>query len=174
VTPVGTSTTSVDPGSGSVTITDKFSVSTETTGATPTDATPPLGADIKVDENTIASGTVKVSSTTVGGSAGTAFTSKFETWRFLANGRDSSVTFTKTSGTTLTSGSPGTRGLSATLTGGVMTFQVTGTANKILNWNLEVDMVRLYATNEVEFRDALLTEAGGRIAGVNDRVILQE
>ena len=174
VTPVGTSTTSVDPGSGSVTITDKFSVSTETTGATPTDATPPLGADIKVDENTIASGTVKVSSTTVGGTAGTAFTSKFETWRFLANGRDSSVTFTKTSGTTLTSGSPGTRGLSATLTGGVMTFQVTGTADKILNWNLEVDMVRLYATNEVEFRDALLTEAGGRIAGVNDRVILQE
>jgi len=174
VTPVGTSTTSVDPGSGSVTVTDKFSVSTETTGATPTDATPPLGADIKVDENTIASGTVKVSSTTVGGTAGTAFTSKFETWRFLANGRDSSVTFTKTSGTTLTSGSPGTRGLSATLTGGVMTFQVTGTADKILNWNLEVDMVRLYATNEVEFRDALLTEAGGRIAGVNDRVILQE
>ena len=174
VSPVGTHTTNTDTGSGSVTITDKFSLTAETTGSTATDATAPVGTNIRLDENTIASGTVKVASTTVGGSSGTAFTSKFETWRFLANGRNSSVSFSKTSGTTLTSGSPGTRSLSATLTDGVLTFQVTGGTDKIINWNLEVDMVRLYATNEVEFRDALLTEAGGRIAGVNDRVILQE
>ena len=174
VSPVGTHTTTTAEGSGSVTITDKFNLTAESTGSSATDATAPVGTTIRLDENTIGSGIVKVSSTTVGGSSGTAFTSKFETWRFLANGRDASVSFSKTSGTTLTSGSPGTRSLSATLTGGVLTFQVTGGANKIINWNLEVDMVRLYATNEVEFRDALLTEAGARIAGVNDRVILQE
>ena len=32
----------------------------------------------------------------------------------------------------------------------------------------------MYATNEVEFRDAILTEAGSRLAGINDRVIIQE
>ncbi len=174
VSPVGTHTTTTAEGSGSVTITDKFNLTAESTGSSATDATAPVGTTIRLDENTIGSGIVKVSSTTVGGSSGTAFTSKFETWRFLANGRDASVSFSKTSGTTLTSGSPGTRSLSATLTGGVLTFQVTGGTNKIINWNLQVDMVRLYATNEVEFRDALLTEAGARIAGVNDRVILQE
>ena len=35
-------------------------------------------------------------------------------------------------------------------------------------------MVRIYATNETEFRDAMLTEAGARLAGINDRVIIQE
>ena len=30
------------------------------------------------------------------------------------------------------------------------------------------------ATNESEFEDAILTEAGARLAGINDRVLLQE
>jgi hypothetical protein len=55
----------------------------------------------------------------------------------------------------------------------VLTFQVTGEADTIINWTLEVEMVRMYATNEVEYRDALLTEGGARIAGLNDRVILK-
>jgi len=126
-----------------------------------------------VDENTIATGVMRVNTTTVGGTSGTAFDSSFETWRFLANGRAGTVTFSKTSGTSLTSGSPGTRNPSATISGGVLTFQVTGLADTIINWTLEVEMVRMYATNEVEYRDALLTEGGARIAGLNDRVILK-
>jgi hypothetical protein len=35
-------------------------------------------------------------------------------------------------------------------------------------------MVRMYATNITEFEDAILTEAGARLAGVNDRVLIQE
>jgi hypothetical protein len=35
-------------------------------------------------------------------------------------------------------------------------------------------MVRLYATNQSEFEDAMVTEAGARLAGINDRVLLQE
>jgi len=37
-----------------------------------------------------------------------------------------------------------------------------------------VEMQRIYATNESEFEDAILTEAGARLAGINDRVLLQE
>ena len=174
VSPFGSNVVTTDEGSGTSTIFSTFNLSAETIDATATDATAPLGTDIQVDENTIATGLVRVATTTVGGTAGTAFESSFETWRFLANGRAGTVTFTKTSGTTLTSGSPGTRNPSASISGGVLTFQVTGLADTIINWTLEVEMVRMYATNEVEFRDALLTEAGSRLAGINDRVIIQE
>ena len=129
---------------------------------------------ITVDENTIATGVMRVNTTTVGGTAGTAFTSSFETWRFLANGRAGSVSFSKTSGTLLTSGTPGTRDPRASIADGVLTFQVVGLANQIINWTLKVEMVRIYATNETEFRDAMLTEAGARLAGINDRVLIQE
>lgn len=174
ISPFGMNVVTTDTGSGTETIFSTFNLSAETIDATATDATAPLGTDIQVDENTIATGLVRVATATVGGTAGTAFESSFETWRFLANGRAGTVTFTKTSGTTLTSGSPGTRNPSASISGGVLTFQVTGLADTIINWTLEVEMVRMYATNEVEFRDAILTEAGSRLAGINDRVIIQE
>jgi len=174
VSPFGGTVVSTDEGSGTQTIYDTFPLTSETTNAVATDAKPPLGSVIKVDKNTIATGLVRVATTTVGGTSGTAFESKFETWRFLANGRAETVTFTLTSGTTLSSGSPGTRAPSASISGGVLTFQVTGEADTIINWTMEVEMVRMYATNEVEYRDAILTEAGARLAGINDRVLIQE
>jgi len=51
---------------------------------------------------------------------------------------------------------------------------VTGSGNKIINWSLSIDMVRIYATNQSEFEDAMVTEAGARLAGINDRVLIQE
>lgn len=174
VSPTGTSTITVDPDSGTVTVFDDFMLTAETNDTTPTDATAPKGTVITVDENTIATGVMRVNTTTVGGTAGTAFTSSFETWRFLANGRAGSVTFTATTGTLLTSGTAGTRDPRASISNGVLTFQVVGLANQIINWTLKVEMVRIYATNETEFRDAMLTEAGARLAGINDRVIIQE
>ena len=174
VTPTGTGYTSTDPDSGTVTRYDHFVLSAETIDANYTNAKAPGGTDILVPDNTIAVGVVRVISTTVGGSAGTAFTSRFETWRFLANGRAGTVTFSQTSGETITSGSPGSRTPRATFSGGVLTFSVQGMTNKIVNWTLAVEMVRMYATNETEFRDAFLTEAGARLAGINDRVLLQE
>jgi hypothetical protein len=174
VSPFGMNVVTTDPASGTRSVFSTFSLSAETVNATPVDATPPLGTDIQVGPDTIATGVIRVNTTTVGGTSGTAFESSFETWRFLANGRAETVTFSKTSGTTLTSGSPGTRNPSATISGGILTFQVTGIIDEIINWTLEVEMLRMYATNESEFQDALLTEAGARIAGINDRVILQE
>ena len=174
VSPTGTSTTTVDPNSGTVTVFDDFILTAETNDTTATDATAPKGTVITVDENTIATGVMRVNTTTVGGTSGTAFTSSFETWRFLANGRAGSVSFSKTSGTLLTSGTPGTRDPRASIADGVLTFQVVGLANQIINWTLKVEMVRIYATNETEFRDAVLTEAGARLAGINDRVLIQE
>ena len=174
VSPFGMNVVTTDPASGTRSVFSTFSLSAETVNATPVDATPPLGTTIQVGPDTIATGLMRVNTTTVGGTSGTAFESSFETWRFLANGRAETVTFSKTSGTTLTSGSPGTRNPSATISGGILTFQVTGLTDEIINWTLEVEMLRMYATNESEFQDALLTEAGARIAGINDRVILQE
>ena len=174
VSPFGMNVVTTDSGSGTRSVYSTFNLSAETYDATPTTATAELGTTITVNADTIATGLMRVNTTTVGGTSGTAFDSSFETWRFLANGRAGTVSFSKTSGTTLTSGSPGTRNPSASISGGVLTFQVTGLANTIINWSLEVEMLRMYATNESEFQDALLTEAGARIAGINDRVILQE
>jgi hypothetical protein len=50
----------------------------------------------------------------------------------------------------------------------------SGEADKIINWTLSVEMIRMYATNETEFENAILTEAGARLAGINDRVLIQE
>jgi hypothetical protein len=174
VSPFGMNVVTTDTGSGTRSVFSTFTLSAETYDATPTTATAELGTTITVNADTIATGLMRVNTTTVGGTSGTAFDSSFETWRFLANGRAGTVSFSKTSGTTLTSGSPGTRNPSATISGGVLTFQVTGLANTIINWSLDVEMLRMYATNESEFQDALLTEAGARIAGINDRVIIKE
>jgi hypothetical protein len=174
VSPFGMNVVTTDSGSGTRSVYSTFTLSAETYDATPTTATAELGTIITVNADTIATGLMRVNTTTVGGTSGTAFDSSFETWRFLANGRAGTVSFSKTSGTTLTSGSPGTRNPSASISGGVLTFQVTGLANTIINWSLEVEMLRMYATNESEFQDALLTEAGARIAGINDRVIIKE
>ena len=97
VSPFGGTVISTDEGSGTQTIYDTFPLTSETTNGVATDAKPPLGSVIKVDKNTIATGLMRVATTTVGGTAGTAFESKFETWRFLANGRAETVTFNRTS-----------------------------------------------------------------------------
>jgi len=174
VSPTGITTTNTDTTSGTSTLYDDFFLTTETKDNSSARVSAPKGAAINVDENTIATGVVRVNSTTVGGSAGTAFTSKFETWRFLADGRAGTVSYSATSGTTFTSGSPGTRRSTASLSDGQLIFNVIGEANQIINWALKVEMVRIYATNEVEYRNAILTEGGARLAGINDRVLIQE
>jgi hypothetical protein len=174
VTPTGTGYTTTDPDSGTVTRYDQFILSAETTDATAVQATAPGGAALKIDTSTIAAGVIRVTSTTVGGTAGTPFTTSFETWRFLANGYANSIQISETSGESLDTGSPGLRRLSATLSNGEIVISVTGSGNKIINWSLSVDMVRIYATNQSEFEDAMVTEAGARLAGINDRVLIQE
>jgi len=174
VTHTGTGYTTTDPDSGTVTRYDQFILSAETTGATAVQATAPGGAALKIDTSTIAAGVIRVTSTTVGGTAGVAFTTSFETWRFLANGYANSIQISETTGESLDTGSPGLRRLSATLSNGEIIISVTGSGNKIINWSLSVDMVRIYATNQSEFEDAMVTEAGARLAGINDRVLIQE
>jgi len=174
VTPTGTGYTTTDPDSGTVTRYDQFILSAETTSATAVQATAPGGAALKIDTSTIAAGVIRVTSTTVGGTAGVAFTTSFETWRFLANGYANSIQISEMTGESLDTGSPGLRRLSATLSNGEIIISVTGSGNKIINWSLSIDMVRIYATNQSEFEDAMVTEAGARLAGINDRVLLQE
>lgn len=174
VSPVGTNTNTTDPDSGTTTVYDEVILTGETTGAGTTEPVAPFGAPIIIGPDTLGVGVVRVVSTTVGGTAGVAFTSKFETWRFLANGRAGTVSISETAGEDIVSGSPGTRRLQATLIDNVLAFNVTGEANQIINWTLSVEMIRMYATNEAEFENAILTEAGARLAGINDRVLLQE
>jgi len=174
VSPTGTNTNTTDPGSGTVSVYDEVILTGESTGSDTIEPVAPGGAPITVPDNTVAFGVIRSTSTTVGGSAGVAFTSLFDTWRFLANGRAGTVTLSETSGESLSSGSPGARRLTASLSGGVLHIYASGEANKIINWTLSVEMIRMYATNETEFENAILTEAGARLAGINDRVLLQE
>ena len=174
VSPTGTNTNTTDPDSGTVSVYDEVVLTGESTGTDPIEPVAPGGAPITVPDNTVAFGVIRSTSTTVGGSSGVAFTSLFDTWRFLANGRAGTVTISETSGESLSSGSPGARRLNATLSNGVLQITATGEANTIINWTLSVEMVRMYATNETEFENAILTEAGARLAGINDRVLLQE
>ena len=174
VSPVGTTTTTTDPDSGTVSVYDEVILTGETTDSGTTEPLAPFGAPITVGSDTLAFGVIRVMSTTVGGASGVAFTSRFETWRFLANGRAGAVTVSETSGEDMTYGMPGLRRISASLTNGVMSFFVNGEANQIINWTLSVEMTRIYATNESEYENAILTEAGARLAGVNDRVLIQE
>ena len=174
VSPTGTNTNTTDPGSGTVSVYDEVILTGESTGSDTIEPVAPGGAPITVPDNTVAFGVIRSTSTTVGGSAGVAFTSLFDTWRFLANGRAGTVTLSETSGESLSSGSPGARRLTASLSGGVLHIYASGEANKIINWTLSVEMIRMYATNETEFENAILTEAGARLAGINDRVLIQE
>ena len=174
IAPTGTNTNTTDPDSGTTTVYDEVILTGETTGSGTTEPVAPFGAPITIGPDTLGVGVVRVISTTVGGSSGVAFTSKFETWRFLANGRAGTVTVSETAGEDMSYGMPGTRRLGASLTDGVLAFNVTGQADQIINWTLSVEMVRMYATNESEFENAILTESGARLAGINDRVLIQE
>jgi hypothetical protein len=174
VSPTGTNTDTTDPGSGSVIVYDEVILTGESTSNDTIEPVAPGGVPISVPDNVIAVGVIRSTSTTVGGSAGVAFTTLFDTWRFLANGRAGTVTLTETSGESLSSGTPGARRLTAALTSGVLHIYASGEADEIINWSLSVEMQRIYATNESEFEDAILTESGARLAGINDRVLLQE
>ena len=174
VSPTGTNTNTTDPDSGTVSVYDEVILTGETTGTGTVTPSAPGGVPIAVADDTVAVGVVRITSVTVGGSSGVPYTTKFETWRFLANGGAATVTVSETSGTELDYGSPGLRRLTASMSGGVLSFAVTGEADEIINWTLKVEMVRMYATNITEFEDAILTEAGARLAGVNDRVLIQE
>ena len=123
-------------------ITDSFVLMCETTAASTTAMTSPNGTDILVDGNTLASGVVYLSSVTAQTTG--RFTSKMETYRFLANGHAGTVTISATSGTSVTSGSPGTRRLSASLSGGVLTISANGTASTVIQWVAHVEMVRIF------------------------------
>ena len=174
VSPTGTNTNTTDPDSGTVSVYDEVILTGETTGTGTVTPSAPGGVPIAVADDTVAVGVVRITSVTVGGSSGVPYTTKFETWRFLANGGAATVTVSETNGTELDYGSPGLRRLTASMSGGVLSFAVTGEADEIINWTLKVEMVRMYATNITEFEDAILTEAGARLAGVNDRVLIQE
>jgi len=174
VSPTGTNTNTTDPDSGTVSVYDEVILTGETTGTGSVTPSAPGGVPIAVADDTVAVGVVRITSVTVGGSSGVPYTTKFETWRFLANGGAATVTVSETNGTELDYGSPGLRRLTASMSGGVLSFAVTGEADEIINWTLKVEMVRMYATNITEFEDAILTEAGARLAGVNDRVLIQE
>ena len=174
VSPTGTNTNTTDPDSGTVSVYDEVILTGETTGTGTVTPSAPGGVPIAVADDTVAVGVVRITSVTVGGSSGVPYTTKFETWRFLANGGAATVTVSETNGTELDYGSPGLRRLTASMSGGVLSFAVTGEADEIINWTLKVEMVRIYATNITEFEDAILTEAGARLAGVNDRVLIQE
>ena len=119
-------------------------------------------------------GVVRITSITVGGSSGVPYTTKFETWRFLANGNDESVTVTETNGTELSFGSPGLRRLTAAMADGVLSFTVTGEVDEIINWTLSVEMVRMYASNIASDLNAILTEAGQRLTAENGNILIQE
>jgi hypothetical protein len=119
-------------------------------------------------------GVVRITSVTVGGSSGVPYTTKFETWRFLANGNAETVTVSETNGTELDYGSPGLRRLTASMSGGVLSFAVTGEADEIINWTLKVEMVRMYATNISSAANAILTEAGANLMTEGRNILIQE
>ena len=174
VSPTGTNTNTTDPDSGTVSVYDEVILTGETTGSGGVVPTAPNGVPIQVADNTIAVGVVRITSITVGGSSGVPYTTKFETWRFLANGNDESVTVTETNGTELSFGSPGLRRLTAAMADGVLSFTVTGEVDEIINWTLSVEMVRMYASNIASDLNAILTEAGQRLTAENGNILIQE
>ena len=123
-------------------ITDSFVLMCETTAATTTALTSPNGTDILVDGNTLASGTIYLSSVTAQTTG--RFTSRLETYQFLANGHAGTVNISATNWATIDSGSPGTRRLTASLSGGVLTISANGQASTVIQWVAHVDMVRLF------------------------------
>ena len=174
VSPTGTNTNTTDPDSGTVSVYDEVILTGETTGTGTVTPSAPNGVPIQVADNTVAVGVVRITSVTVGGSSGVPYTTKFETWRFLANGNAETVTVSETNGTELDYGSPGLRRLTASMSGGVLSFAVTGEADEIINWTLKVEMVRMYATNISSAANAILTEAGANLTTEGRNILIQE
>ncbi len=142
IAPTGVRTVSQDT-AGHSGVTDLFVLMGQTTDATATALTTPSGTSISVDGNTLASGVVSLSSVTAQTSG--RFTSRFETFRFLANGHAGTVSISATSGTRLDSGTPGTeRRLTAAISNGVLTISASGEASTVIQWTAQVQMVRIY------------------------------
>lgn len=142
VSPTGIHTTTIDRGSGAQSVLDEFVLMCETSDTTSTALASPDGRSMLVDSNTLASGVVHLSSVTAQTTG--RFTSKMETWRFLANGHAGTVTLSATGGTSLTSGSPGTRRITGSLSNSVLTISVTGEASTVIQWTAQIEMVRMY------------------------------
>ena len=171
VSPTGTNTNTTDPDSGTVSVYDEVILTGETTDDGQVTPVAPNGVPIQVGDNTVAVGVVRITSVTVAG--GVAYTTKFATWRFLANGNAETVTITETTGTELDYGSPGLRRLTASMANGVLSFQVSGEADETINWTLSVEMQRIYATN-IDDTNAILTEAGNFLITEGGDTIIKE
>ena len=142
VSPTGMRTTTIDRSSGEQVAVDVFVLMGQTTDATATALASPDGRSIAVDSNTLASGVIHVSSANA--QTTNRFTSRMETFRFLADGHAGTVSIAATSGTQVDSGSPGTRRLTAALSGGVLTISANGIASTTIQWAAQVEMVRIY------------------------------
>lgn len=174
VSPTGTNTNTTDPDSGTVSVYDEVILTGETTDDGQVTPSAPNGVPIQVADNTVAVGVVRITSVTVGGTSGVPYTTKFETWRFLANGNAETVTVTETNGTELDYGSPGLRRLTASMADGILSFQVSGEADEIINWTLSVEMQRIYASNIGSTANAILTEAGANLTTEGGNILIQE
>ena len=141
IAPTGSHTTSQDS-SGYSAVTDTFVLMGQTTDATATALSTPRGTSIYVDENTLATGTIDVSSVTAQTTG--RFTSRLETFQFLANGHAGTINISLTNWSALTSGSPGTRRLTGSLSNGVLTISANGEASTTIQWTARVNMVRIY------------------------------
>ena len=94
--------------------------------------------------------------------------------RQIVNGSTGDFDIVTTSGTTLKTTGAGTRTLDMTFANGQVTLTCDGPTNEITDWSLVVEMVRIYAPAGTENINAILTEAGARLAGSGGRVLLQE
>ena len=142
IAPTGMHTTSQDS-AGHSGVTDLFVLMGETTDASATALSTPNGVNILVDGNTLASGVIYLSSATAQTSG--RFTSRMETFRFLANGHAGTVSISATSGTQIDSGTPGSpRRLTAAISNGVLTISANGEASTVIQWTAQVQMVRIF------------------------------
>lgn len=141
IAPTGMHTTSQDS-AGHSGVTDFFVLMGETTDASATALSTPNGVNILVDGNTLATGTIDVSSVTAQTSG--RFTSRLDTYQFLANGHAGTVSLSATNWTPLTSGSPATRRITGALSNGVLTISANGQASTVIQWTAQVQMVRIF------------------------------
>ena len=141
IAPTGMHTTSQDS-AGHSGVTDLFVLMGETTDASATALSTPNGVNILVDGNTLATGTIDVSSVTAQTSG--RFTSRLDTYQFLANGHAGTVSLSATNWTPITSGSPATRRITGALSNGVLTISANGEASTVIQWTAQVQMVRIF------------------------------
>ena len=142
VSPTGFRTTTIDRDSGGQAVVDRFVLMCETTDASSTAITSPDGRTIAVDANTLA--TLTINLTSANAQTTNRFTSRLETYQFLVNGDAGTLTGGVTNWTSLTSGSPATRRLTASISSGVLSFTVAGEASTTIQWVADVQMVRMY------------------------------